>query len=274
MDDHRVNYGVFVAATSSTRVGTRTSHLHRHRRLHLARYHRLFDLPFLIMQHRSTSLGEIGNAYDPTSGHSRVKARIVGAIIGIFFSLAAAVLVAYGDWVVSGLEGAVACGVAGALLGPVVAESPKTGRKILIVALAVILASIAGAINLTRNDGWWGESDILLQAKLDPMASPHLADYRLCSKHEHHGGFLEYYQYIGMMLNTGSVSPSQAAAAAIKKATEHGWTDGSDVNGTWLAYKPRIPGNPGQTLQIAIWSDSPPYPPDPSCHLSISIGNH
>jgi hypothetical protein len=212
------------------------------------------------------------NAGVITPGHRR--ARIAGAIIGIFFGLAAAVLVAYDDWVVSGLEGAVACGVAGAMLGPVVAESPKIGRKVLIVVLTVINASIAGIINLTRNDGWWGESDLLLQAKLDPMASPHLADYRLCSTHEHHGGFLEYYQYISMTFDTGSVSPSQAAATAIKKATEHDWTDGSVTNGTWLAYKPRIPGNPGQTLQVAIWTDSPPYPPDSSCHLIISIGNH
>lgn len=101
----------------------------------------------------------------------RRQVRITAAIIGICLACIAALIGGCDDWVGNALEGAIVCGIAGALVGPAFSATDSGSRKILIVAQSLLLASLARGVNLMRNGGW-GEPDVLIQARLGPMAAP------------------------------------------------------------------------------------------------------
>lgn len=214
------------------------------------------------------------DAVNPQS--DRLRARIAGAVMGTCLACIGALIGGYGDWVSNALEGAIACGITGALLGPVITASPRTSRKVLIIALAGLLACTAGTANLVRNAGWWGISDVFIQARLDPMASPTFDGYRLCSRNQVSGDFLGDHQSLILRFDIGSVRQEKAVARAAEKATEHGWTGTYRAGDTWIGHKPRLLAFPGTTLTLTISAAEPlrlPIPGvDASCDVSIDIG--
>lgn len=208
----------------------------------------------------------------------RRKARIAGAIMGVCLACVGALLGGYGDWVGNALEGAIVCGIAGAFVGPAFSATGSGSRKILIVTLSLLLASLAGGANLMRNSGW-GQPDVLIQARLDPMASRQFAGYRQCSLSDQTGA-LGGPRALELSYETGKASREQAMATAIRRATDHGWTRDHVSNGIWYGHRPRIPGFSGQHIQLTIeWSSVGQRPmllgtEDVYCHLLITISDH
>ena len=206
--------------------------------------------------------------------HTANGARIAGSVTGVCLACIGALVGGYDDWVGNALEGAIVCGIAGALLGPVITASPRTSRKVLIIALAGILACTAGTANLLRNAGWWARSDALIEARLDPMASSHLANYRLCSRGASHTDLWTDYQSIVLRFDSRSTGDKRSMTRAVEKATRQGWTGSYESETTWTGRKPRIASLPGTYLNITIRDFPPPYSPgiDASCDLIIYIG--
>jgi hypothetical protein len=181
----------------------------------------------------------------PTS--NRRNARITGAIIGIFLAAAGAILGGWVNWVNNALEGAIVCGAVGAVLGPIVSAFPTTGRKVIGIGLAAILACIGGAINLSRNSGLVGTPDVLIQAKLDPMTSSHVGTYRLCTQYQQTGGIWGLTNTITLNYDAGSADRHEAITTAAELAVTNGWIGHFDSDGNWEGVKPKF---------LALWTQS------------------